>query len=235
MRAQDIMTRTVTTARPDTKLVDLANRMVAERISGLPVVDAGGKLVGVVTEGDLLRRCETGTEAQHGGFFALFRGPGRLADEYVRSHGRTVADVMTTDVLSVTEDTELADIVDMMIKRHIKRVPVVQGDALVGLVSRADIVRQLATKLNAQQPPAHPVDDATIAHAVRTELANAKWANAHNVIVSVNAGVVSLEGVIFNESIRDALRVAAENTEGVTKVEDHMVWVEPVTGAALGA
>jgi CBS domain-containing protein len=181
-----------------------------------------------------LRRCETDTEARHSGWLDLLLGPGRLASEYVRSHGRTVRDVMTESVISVTEDTPLADIVKLMERRHIKRVPVTRGEALVGLVSRADIVRVLAAKLNATHPGGD-VTDAAIETAVTAELAHARWANAHNVTIRVNAGVVTLEGVIFNEAVRPALRVAAENTPGVKEVEDHMVWVEPVTGATLGA
>jgi len=234
MRARDIMTRTVSTVRPDTRLAELANRLVAEHVSGMPVVNNDGRVVGVVTEGDLLRRCETGTEEHHGVWFTLFRGPGRLADEYVRSHGRTVKDVMTPDVISVSEDTELSDVVALMTKQGIKRVPVLTDGKLAGLVSRADLVRVLAEKLN-EIPVAGAVDDSVIEKTVSQELSDSKWANAHNVIVSCHQGVVSLEGVIFNEAVRDALRVAAENTQGVRSVEDHMVWVEPVTGAALGA
>jgi CBS domain-containing protein len=234
MLAQDIMTRTVGTVRPDTKLGEVAGRMVADHVSGLPVVDDDGRLVGMITEGDLLRRYETGTEKQHSGWLDLLLGPGRLADDYVRSHSRTVRDVMTETVISVTEDTPLTDIVKLMERHHIKRVPVLRGEALVGLVGRADVVRVVAEKLNAPVP-AGAVSDAAIETALVTELANAKWANSHNVSVDVHNGVVTLDGVIFNEAIRPALRVAAENTPGVRAVEDHMAWVEPVTGTALGA
>jgi CBS domain-containing protein len=234
MLARDIMTCTIATVRPDTKLADAANRMVADRISGLPVVDDDGRLMGVVTEGDLLRRCETGTEEQHSAWIDLLLGPGRLANDYVHSHSRTVRDIMTETVISVTENTPLTDIVRLMERHHIKRVPVLRGEALVGLVSRADLVRVLADKLNAASPVGM-VDDAAIATALVAELAATKWANSHNVSVAVRGGVVTLEGAIFNEAIRPALRVAAENTPGVRAVEDHMVWVEPVTGTALGA
>jgi CBS domain-containing protein len=234
MLAQDIMTRTMATVRPDTKLAGAANRMVADHISGLPVVDDEGRLMGVVTEGDLLRRCETGTEKQHSGWIDLLLGPGRLADDYVHSHGRTVRDIMTEAVISVTENTPLSDIVRLMERHHIKRVPVVRGEALVGLVSRADLVRVLAEKMNAASPVGI-MGDAAIATALVAEFADAKWANSHNVSVDVHGGVVTLEGAIFNEAIRPALRVAAENTPGVRAVEDHMVWVVPVTGTALGA
>jgi CBS-domain-containing membrane protein len=234
MLARDIMTRTVATVRPETNLAGVVTRMVADHISGLPVVDDAGRLTGVITEGDLLRRWETGTEPRHAAWLDLLLGPGRLAADYVRSHSRTVRDVMTESVISVGEDTPLADVVKIMEKRHIKRVPVMRGEALVGLISRADLVRVLAQKLRVSAS-AEPQCDEAIETALVTELTNSKWANAHNVTVSVRDGVVTLDGVIFNEAIRPALRVAAENTPGVKSVEDHMVWVEPVTGTALGA
>jgi CBS domain-containing protein len=234
MLAKDVMTRAVLTVGPDASLVEAANRMLDAHISGLPVVDAAGKLVGVLSEGDLLRRAETGTEPRHSGWLELFLGPGRLATEYVHAHARTVHDVMTDTPITVTEDTPLPEIVKLMEKRRIKRVPVLRGEALVGVVSRADIVRLLVEKLSAA-PPVAAVSDSAIRDAVGKELSQSKWANAHNVSVLVDNGVVTLEGVLFNEAIRPALRVAAENTAGVRRVEDHMVWVEPVTGAALGA
>jgi CBS domain-containing protein len=235
MLAKDVMTRTVATVRPQAKVVDVASRMVADHISGMPVVDDSGRLVGIITEGDLLRRCETDTEKHHGSWLDLLLGPGRLANEYVQSHGRTVRDVMTETVVAVGEETPLADVVKLMEKRHVKRVPVMHGDALVGLVSRADLVRVLAQKLKELAANEAPSDDRAIEQAIVAELNNAKWANAHNVSLSVAKGVVALEGVVFNEAIRPALIVAAENTPGVVSVLDHMVWVEPVTGTALGA
>jgi CBS domain-containing protein len=234
MIAADVMTRTVSTVHPDTTLAELAARMVENHISGMPVVDDAGKLIGVVTEGDLLRRVETDTETHHSGFMDLILGPGRLAADYVRAHGRRVRDVMTEDVVSVTEDAPLAEIVRLMQKKHIKRVPVRRGEAVVGLVSRADLVRVLAAKL-AAPCAGDAASDTDITQLICKELAASRWANAHNVSVSVKDGVVSLEGVIFNEAVRPALRVAAENTQGVQAVVDRMVWVEPVTGAALGA
>jgi len=234
MLARDIMTRTVNTVHPRTPLADLAARMVADRISGMPVVDDNGKLVGVVTEGDLIRRAETGTEPHHSGFMDLILGPGRLATDYVRARGRRVCDVMTENVISVDASAELADIVSLMEKKHIKRVPVTRGEALVGVVSRSDLVRELAKRL-AEPCSGGKDDDASIRDSICHELASARWANAHNVAVNVQDGQVTLEGVIFNEAVRPAIRVAAENTPGVTAVHDQMVWVEPVTGAALGA
>jgi CBS domain-containing protein len=234
MLAQDIMTRTVLTVRPDTKLADAVALLVEKQISGLPVVDEDNHLVGMLTEGDLLRRCEIGTEKQHSGWLTLLLGPGHLADEYVHAKGRVVRDVMTEEPISISEDTPLADLVTLMEKRHFKRVPVLRGDALVGLVSRSDLVRLLLQKLSAAHAAAN-FSDTDIRDAVAAELNQAQWANTHNISVSVRDGVVDLTGVLFNEAVRPALHVAAENTPGVKKVVDHLVWVEPVTGAALGS
>jgi CBS domain-containing protein len=233
MLAQDVMTRAVLTVTPDTKLVDAATRMLEAHVSALPVLDTAGKLVGIISEGDLLRRTETGTESHHPGWVELFLGPARLATEYVRTHARTVRDVMTETPVTAAEDASLADVVKLMERRNIKRVPIMRGETMVGVVSRADLVRLLVTKLAAS--PTAIASDTVIHDAVCQELAHTKWANAHNVSVDVHSGVVTLEGVLFNEALRPALRVAAENTPGVKSVEDHMVWVEPVTGAALGA
>jgi CBS domain-containing protein len=233
MLAQDAMTRAVLTVAPDAALIDAATRMLEAHVSALPVVDTGGKLVGILSEGDLLRRTETGTEAHHAGWVELFLGPARLATEYVHTHARTVRDVMTEAPVTVTEDTPLADVVKLMERRRIKRVPVMRGDALVGVVSRSDLVRLLVQKSAA--PTTTIANDAAIHDAICNELAQSRWANAHNVTVDVHEGVVTLEGVLFNEALRPALRVVAENTTGVKSVEDHMVWVEPVTGASLGA
>jgi CBS domain-containing protein len=233
MLAKDAMTLTPITVAPETTLLAAATHMLDAHVSGLPVVDAAGKLVGILSEGDLLRRCETGTERHHAGLVELFLGPGRLAAEYVHTHARTVRDIMTESPVTVSEDTDLGDVVAIMERRHIKRLPVLRGTDLVGMVSRADLVRLLVKKIAAA--PQAASDDAAIRNALRAELEDTKWANAHNVTVSVHDGVVSLDGVLFNEALRPALRVAAENTQGVTEVEDNMVWVEPVTGAALGA
>jgi CBS domain-containing protein len=233
MLASEVMNRSVITVSPDTTLAEAVTRMLDSRISGLPVVDASGKLVGILTEGDLLRRAEVGTAQERSGWLAVLLGPARLAADYVHTHARRVGDIMTTEVASVTEDTPLEKVVEIMEKRHVKRVPVVRGDALVGIISRADILRALARSFTDAAPP-KPESDEAIRDAVCAELQHQRWANAHNITVSVKDGVVTLEGVIFNEALRPALRVAAENVPGVKRVVDHVVWVEPVTHMALG-
>ena len=139
MRASDVMTRHVITAGPDTSIVEAARLMLENRISGLPVLDGRGRLIGIVTEGDFLRRVETGTARHRSRWLEFLIGPGRLADEFVRSHGRKVEEVMTPDPRTVAEDTPLEDAVQLMERNNIKRVPVVRNDQLVGILSRANL------------------------------------------------------------------------------------------------
>jgi CBS domain-containing protein len=233
MNASDIMTREVVSVGPDAAIGDAIRRMLDHRISGLPVVDSGGKVVGMLTEGDLLRRGETGTERHRSRWLEFLLGPGRLADEYVRTHGRKVGEIMTEHVVSAAEDTPLSEIVRLMEHRRVKRLPVLRGGALVGIISRADLVRALA-RLVAEEP-AFTSPDNEIRQRVLSELERAAWAPRAGITVVVKDGVVELDGVILNEKEREALRVAAENVPGVKAVRDRLVWVEPVSGTAIDA
>jgi hypothetical protein len=206
--------------------------MLDNQISGLPVIDAG-KLVGMLTEGDLLRRGETGTGRQRPRWLEILMGPGRLAGEYVRTHGRRVAEIMTHDVISVTPDTALEEVVALMERRRIKRVPVVDGDVTVGIVSRADFLRAIA-RILAEKPAGMGGDD-EIRDRILAELAKASWMPRDGLTITVSDGVVGLNGVILEEKEREALRVAAENVPGVKTVEDRLVWVEPVSGTIIDA
>src|SRR5580704_2560268 len=167
MQASDVMSRSVVTATPETAIEELARLLVEKKISGLPVIDAAGALVGIVTEGDLLRRIETGTQKQHSGWYGFVFGPGRLAADYTRSHARKVGEIMTANVFAAAPDTPLGDIVEAMETRHIKRVPIVEGGRLVGIVSRADLVAALAGILAQKQGPA--MSDAEIRGAMMAE------------------------------------------------------------------
>ena len=233
MNAADVMTRAVISVGPDTAVADAIRLMLDRQISGLPVVGEDGKLVGILTEGDLLRRSETGTERQRPRWLETLMGPGRMAGEYVKTHGRKVAEIMTRDVISVTGDTPLDEVVRLMERRHIKRVPVIEGDALVGILSRLDLLRALSQVLGAK--PAPPAGDEDIRRHILAELAKAAWAPREGVEITVTNGVVGLNGVILDETERAALRVVAENVSGVKAVEDHLVWVEPVSGTVLEA
>ena len=233
MSASDVMTRNVTSIGRDAPIGDAIRLMLDHRISGLPVVDGSGKVVGMLTEGDLLRRAETQTERQRPRWLELLLGPGRLADEYVRTHGRKVGEIMTEDLVSVAEDTPLAEIVQLMERRRIKRLPVLRGDALVGIVTRADLMRALGQLVDKE--PISASDDDEIQKCVLAELARTAWAPRAGITVVVTDGIVELDGAITNEKAREAVRVAAENVPGVKGVRDRLVWVEPVSGTVIGA
>src|SRR5262245_60279802 len=230
MKALDIMTQPVTSVASDTSVLEAVRIMLQKKISGLPVVDAAGALVGMVSEGDLLRRVETGTQRRRPRWIEFLLGPGRLAEEYVRAGGRTVNDVMTSDVHTATEETPLEEIVRLMERHGIKRVPVLRGRHLVGIVTRANVIRALVTA--AVNAPTVSTHDAAIRDRLIAALKAQPWAPVCNIHIGVCAGVVTLSGVISDERQRPALCVAAGNIPGVKKVEDRLAWIIPGTGLA---
>jgi CBS domain-containing protein len=231
MRAADVMTPTVITIRSDDTVAEAARRMLRHGVSGLPVVDAEGNLVGIITEGDFLRRSETGTERRRPRWLELLLGPGRLAEDYVRSHARKLGEVMTEELHTIGEDTSVEEIVQLMEQHRIKRLPVVRGSRCVGIVSRANLIQALAGL--AGESRAAGGDDAAIRARVLAELEGQPWAAPACLNITVRKGVVHLWGTIFDERERQALRVAAENAPGVTGVEDHLVWIEPLSGTVI--
>jgi CBS domain-containing protein len=234
MNAADIMTRNIIlSVGPETPVVEAIALMLDNHVSGLPVIDEAGQLVGILTEGDLLRRRETGTERHRPRWLEILMGPGRLASEYVRTHGRKVEEIMTRELVSVDPETPLDEVVELMERHHIKRVPVLEGEKLVGIVSRADFLRALARGLEDRSDV--PADDEEIRARILAELAKVSWVPRDGVGITVENGVVDLNGVILDEKEREALRVAAENVPGVRAVEDHLVWVEPVSGTIVDA
>ena len=234
MNATDVMTREILSVGPDTMVAEAIRTMLDNRISGLPVIDESGRLVGILTEGDLLRRGETATERHRPRWLEILMGPGRLAEEYVRTHSRRIAEVMTREPVSVAPDTPLKEIVELMERHRIKRVPVLDGDAPVGILSRADLLRGIAGALEAA-PAAAAMSDEEIRERILAELARAAWVPRDGIAITVENGIVDLNGVILDENEREALRVAAENVPGVRAVEDHLVWVEPVSGTVIDA
>ena len=228
MKAKDIMTRRVISISPDASISDAARLMLQHRISGLPVVDPAGALIGIVTEGDFLRRAETGTERHRPRWLEFVLGPGRAAADFTHSHGRKVGEVMSDSPYSVSEDTTLDEIVSLMERHRIKRVPVTRDAHLVGIVSRANLMRAMISIARSAQPPAQ--SDLDIRSRIITEMDAQKWAPVALVEVSVNKGVVDLWGTILDERDRTALKVLAENVPGVKAVNDHLVWVEPTSG-----
>ena len=154
MKARDVMTKDVVSIESGAPVLRAAQLMLQNRISGLPVIDAKGQLVGIVTEGDFLRRGEIGTQRRRPRWLEFLVGPGRLATEYVRACGRKVDEIMTTDLYVVTPDTPLAEVVQVMEKRRIKRVPVVENGKVVGIVSRANLMYALASLARDAKPSA---------------------------------------------------------------------------------
>jgi CBS domain-containing protein len=233
MRTADVMTPNVITVRPDDTVVEAARRMVRHGISGLPVVDAEGNLVGIVTEGDFLHRSETGTQRRRPHWLEVLLGPGRLAEDYVRSHARRVAEVMTEGPVTVSEDTPVEEVVHLMERHRVKRLPVIREGRCIGIVSRANLIQALAGVAGEARAGAGDDDDATIRSHVLAELEGQPWAAPACINIIVRKGVVHLWGTIFDEREREALRVAAENAPGVKGVQDHLLWIEPLSGTII--
>ena len=232
MKARDIMTSPVLSVEPDAAILQAVRIMLQRRISGLPVMDSEGHLLGIVTEGDLLRRAETGTQRKRGGWLEFLVGPGKLAEEYAHAHGRKVQDVMTPDPLTITEDTPLDEIVRLMEKRQIKRLPVIREQKVVGIVSRANLVHALAG-IAREARPSEQTDEA-IREQLLAELARQSWAPLALINPIVRDGTIELWGTITDERQRQALVVAAENVPGVKDVRDHLAWVDAASGIVVG-
>lgn len=232
MRAHQIMTRSVVTLTPETTVVQAANKMLQLHVSGLPVVDAAGKLVGIISEGDFVRRAEIGTQRKRGRWLKVLVGPGRAATDFVHEQGRKVGEIMTPEPLTVTEDATLEDIVTVMEKNHVKRLPVMRGDQLVGIVTRADLLRAVADL--ARDVPDPTADDDHIRNRVFAAIEKNDWFPIA-LTVTVRDGIVHLSGVVSEERSRQAAIVAAENVSGVKKVHDHLCWVNPLSGVYLNS
>src|SRR6516225_2559711 len=204
MKAKDVMTSPAVSVEPDASIWQAVRIMLQRHISGLPVIDKDGRLVGMVSEGDFLRRAETGSQRRRPNWLEFLMGPGRLADEYTRSHGRKIKDIMTADPLTVTEDTPLDEVVRTMEKRRIKRLPVVRGNEVVGIVTRANLVHALAGVARELMPTT--ASDEAIRTRLLTELAKEAWAPVALIDVIVRNGVVELWGTITEERQRPALK-----------------------------
>jgi len=228
-QVRDVMTRNVISVRANQSVLEAAQLMLQNRISGLPVVDADGALAGIVTEGDFLRRGEIGTQRRRPKWLEFLLGPGRLAAEYVHTAGRTVEDVMTPEPATIGEDDSLETVVELMERRHVKRLPVVKGGRLVGIVSRANLMDALIENARYTHGPAP--DDGAIRDRILAAFADVNW--SPKIDVAVHNGVAELSGIITDERERKGLVVAAENVAGVKGVHDHLVWVEPMSGIVI--
>jgi CBS-domain-containing membrane protein len=213
----------------DETVVNAARLMLQHQISGLPVVDKKGELVGIVSEGDFLRRGELGTRRRRPKWLEFLLGPGKLAQEYVHASSKKIEDVMTPDPRTIDDDESLETVVDMMERHRIKRIPVTRDGRVVGIISRANLMHALASLARDVSPPAG--GDSTIRDSIMATIAKQDWAPHINVIVK--DGVAELYGIVTDDRERQGLVVAAENVAGVKRVVDHLVWVEPISGMAF--
>lgn len=230
MRAHQIMSRPVITVSPEATIVEAANTMLKHHVSGLPVADAAGMLVGIVSEGDFLRRSETGTQRRRGRWLSFLFGQGSSAGDFVSERGRKVAEVMTPNPFTVTEDTPLADVVDLMESKNVKRLPVVRDGKLVGIVTRANILQAVASL--ARHVPDPTADDDNIRNRIIRAMEKQEWC-PFGLNVIVRDGIVHLSGILTSGEGRQAAIVAAENVEGVVKVHDHLRWMDPMSGITI--
>lgn len=231
MKARDAMNPDVVSVTPDASLLDAAQLMLDRKISGLLVMD-GGNLVGIITEGDLLRRAETGTARKRPRWLEFLVGAGKLADEYVHISGRKVHEVMTRDVHSVSDSADLEEVARIMEAGHVKRLPVTVGRSVVGVISRADLVRRF---IAASKGTKAPLGDVEIHSQLMAHLESQHWAPTSSIGVAVKDGIVKLSGVVLDDRQISAVEVAAENIPGVTKVINEIVWLEPVSGMVVDA
>jgi CBS domain-containing protein len=220
MRAIDVMTTPVVSVGPETSVRELAALLCEKGISGVPVVDPEGRVIGMVSETDLLHRVETGTRRQHSWWLETFASNRELAREYLKSHGQRVADVMTAPVIGVTEEMPLNEVADILERHRIKRVPVLREGRAVGIISRANLVRALA--LSKEEPVKEwEVDDLRIRERLLAEIAEERWAQGALASILVRNRVVHLWPQYLSEEERQALQVAALRIPGVERVEEH--------------
>jgi CBS domain-containing protein len=219
MNAADEMVRQVITIRPDSTIRDAAALLVAKHISAVPVTDVEGNLLGIISEGDLLRRSETDTERRRSWWLTWLVSNETLTTEFVKSHSRRVSDVMTRKVIVARPDTPLHELATLLEHHRIKRVPIVQGDKIVGLVSRANLVQALASMRN--DSPTIP-NDVALRDAVMAKLESEPWATTALINVTAHLGVIDVWGIVETKAQRDAIRVAVEVTPGVRTVNDNI-------------
>ena len=230
MRVRDVMTNGVIGVSETATLAEAVETLLRSRVSALFVFDANHALVGVLSEGDLMRRSELGTDEKRPRWLEFLLSGGRLAEAYAHAHGRRVGEIMTTNVATVSEDAELGDAVDLMLDRRVKRLPVLRGETVVGVIARSDLLKGLVTPAPSANA-LHP--DAEIKAAIEAELDKLAWAPRASVRVEVQKGVVTYDGAITDERLRSGLKVIAENTPGCVAVRDHMCWIEPNSGVVL--
>jgi CBS domain-containing protein len=228
MRAADVMVSKVITVGPDSSVQHVASTLLANRISAVPVIDEQGKLIGIISEGDLMRRPEAGTVGRHSWWLQLIMSNRAKAMEYVKTHSRKAADLMTRRVITATPDTPLDEIATLLERNRIKRVPIMRDGKVVGIVSRANLLHGLASS-GKRTAPVAKVTDSEIRKKVLARLSVEAW-RPSMLNVTVHNGVVDLWGIITCEEERSAARVAVETLPGIQLVNDHLTIPPPVSG-----
>ena len=222
MRAIDVMTDQVITVRENATVSEVARLLAKYGISAVPVVDGANHVIGMVSEGDLLHRAETGTERRRAWWLDMLASTDQLARDYIKSHAETVKDVMTRDVISVTDTTPVADIAVLLETRGIKRVPVLRNGKLIGIVSRANLIQALAMTVTEPAAGSANDNDLAIREKLLAELETQKWAEVSPANVTVKDGVVHLWNSYVSDHEKQALLIAARSIPGVRGIEDHM-------------
>lgn len=219
MNAADVMIREVLSVGPDEPVRDIALTMLTRRISGVPVLDAERRVLGIVSEGDLIRRPELQTDQARGGWLKLFLSADERARDFVKSHGLKAREVMTQPAICVGQDTPLAEVVRLMERHRVKRLPVMENGKLVGLVTRSDLLRALVAR-----PIAAPAaaSDQELRESIASMLRDEDWATSAFVNVQVESGIVQLWGTVESASQREALILAVRGVPGVRDVQPHL-------------
>jgi CBS domain-containing protein len=222
------MASPVVTAGPDTSVLDIAQLMLDNKISAVPIANESGSLIGVVSEGDLMRRSEIGTERHPSWWLNAFRGAVSLAEEFTKSHGMKASEIMTKDVVTTREDASLWEIAETLERNKIKRLPVVRDGHVIGIVSRANLVQALMVQRDkAKISPTK--DDRTIREELVRVLKDERWSGMVHLNIVVVDGTVHFWGLVNSETQRNALKVAAESLSGVSEVVDHTIIASTIT------
>jgi len=227
MKAADVMVSNVISVGSQASVQEVAHLLLRNTISGVPVTGPQGELVGIVSEGDLMRRPEAGTERRHSWWLGLLASSEGMASEYIKSHSHKVVDVMTRRVVTATPDTPVSEIAALLEKHGIKRVPIVTEGKVVGIVSRANLLHALASLENV---PAGTIDDASIRSKLVSKLANERWTKPSLMNLIVHDGTVDLWGIVDSQTERKAVRVLVETTPGVRAVNDNLIIPSAMSG-----
>lgn len=221
MQAKDIMTRDVATVPPDASIREAAKLMTDRRLSGLPVATKDGRIIGILTASDLIRRVEVGAERRPSWFSSFFASPDELARQYAKDHGRKVHEVMSRHIISVVEDASLSEVADVLDRNGFKRVPVTRGGALVGIISRGDLVRVISQTSFGETAPSS--NDAALQRAILQQIRQQRWLNSGFVNITVKDGTVDVWGIVPSAEQHRALLVLVTEAAGAAVVEDHVI------------